>query len=238
MEVRGTFITAQPASVWSVGKFRSHGYKVAVAIIIFIISLQFSIQFASYNNHFISLNNFIMPQTIPFGDARRINRSQDFAEGHIETTYSFIDAFNNSSTTSNDSSLLPACPLVPPKLVGRLKVLVNEVPSTLEEVEASLTYIKIGGSYSPPNCKAAHKVAIIIPYRDRPDHLRIFLYNLHPILSRQNIDYTIFIVEEVRTSYSYFYALFFITNNFIFYFRCQELNSTVQNCLMSVLKKH
>ena len=33
-------------------------------------------------------------------------------------------------------------------------------------------------------------------FSDRPDHLRLFLYNIHPILQRQQLDYQIFIVEQ------------------------------------------
>ena len=32
-------------------------------------------------------------------------------------------------------------------------------------------------------------VAILVPFRDRESHLRIFLLNLHPFLIRQNLDY-------------------------------------------------
>ena len=200
MEVGGTF-SAHQSPVWSLSKIRSHGYKVVVAIIVFIISLQFSIQFASYNNRFINLNNFMMPQTMPYKDARRYNFSNPLdpvVSRIFDPKVIFVDAVNDSTTTSNDSSLLPPCPLVPPKLVGRVKVLIDEVPSTMEEVELSLPNIKPGGTFAPTDCKSSHKVAIIIPYRNRPDHLRILLYNIHPILSRQNIDYGIFVIEEVN----------------------------------------
>ena len=35
-------------------------------------------------------------------------------------------------------------------------------------------------------------VAILVPFRDRESHLRIFLYNFHPFLIRQNLDYRCF----------------------------------------------
>ena len=35
-------------------------------------------------------------------------------------------------------------------------------------------------------------------YRDREDHLQVFLHHLHPILQRQQLDYRIFIVEQSR----------------------------------------
>lgn len=54
-----------------------------------------------------------------------------------------------------------------------------------------------GGSWRPTGCTARHKVAVIVPYRDRREHLRILLSHLHPILQRQQLDYTIFVVEQV-----------------------------------------
>ena len=63
-------------------------------------------------------------------------------------------------------------------------------------MEKMFTEVKPGGKGSPSNCIPRHRVAIIVPYRDRPQHLLTFLYNLHPILLRQQIDYQIFVVEQ------------------------------------------
>lgn len=199
MDNKGMY-PSQSSSSWSLHKLRSHGYKLIVITIIFIISLQFSLQFTSYNNRLMGLNYFMMPQSMPFTDARRVNFSNlNTLNGRIidASIYSDDVPVNGANTSNIINSSLPLCPLVPPKLVGRLKVLIDEVPDTLKQVEALLPYIREGGRYSPPHCKASHKVAIIIPYRDRPEHLRIFLHNIHPVLSRQNIDYGIFVIEEV-----------------------------------------
>lgn len=56
-----------------------------------------------------------------------------------------------------------------------------------------------GGRFHPSDCQAHYKVAIIIPYRDREEHLRVFLRNMHPFLQRQQIDYGIFVVEQAGT---------------------------------------
>ncbi|KAK5641801.1 hypothetical protein RI129_010348 [Pyrocoelia pectoralis] len=45
-------------------------------------------------------------------------------------------------------------------------------------------------------CRALHKIAIIIPFRSREEHLLLFLQHMHPLLRRQQIDYTIFVVEQ------------------------------------------
>ncbi|KAK4288343.1 hypothetical protein Pmani_038622 [Petrolisthes manimaculis] len=88
----------------------------------------------------------------------------------------------------------PICPPVPPNLVGRVKV--ERTAPSLEEQERTHTELEPGGHYRPPECQARHKVAIIIPYRDRVHHLTIFLHHLHSMLQRQQIDYAIFVVEQ------------------------------------------
>lgn len=66
----------------------------------------------------------------------------------------------------------------------------------MPEIEKSFVEVKAGGIGRPADCVARHRVAIIIPFRDRPQHLQTLLYNLHPILLRQQIDYQIFVIEQ------------------------------------------
>ena len=87
------------------------------------------------------------------------------------------------------------CPLTPPDLVGPIEV--DSSPENMENVEKSLSSkVDAGGRYKPSECKARDRVAIIIPYRDRKQHLPILLKNLHPFLMKQQIDYGIFIIEQ------------------------------------------
>ncbi|CAG2110787.1 unnamed protein product [Medioppia subpectinata] len=79
-------------------------------------------------------------------------------------------------------------------LIGRLKVLTKS-PS-FDELEEEMPELESGGRYRPRECRARHRMAIIIPYRDREEHLRTFLLNIHPMLERQQLDYGIYIVEE------------------------------------------
>lgn len=64
-------------------------------------------------------------------------------------------------------------------------------------MERELSNIEVGGNFKPKECVARHRVAIIIPYRNRTEHLSILLYNLHQLLPRQQIDYSIFVIEQV-----------------------------------------
>ncbi|CAN7937158.1 unnamed protein product, partial [Ixodes hexagonus] len=69
-----------------------------------------------------------------------------------------------------------------------------EAPS-YEEMEKKFTHVMKGGRFKPTNCRARHRVAILVPYRNRPGQLPVLLYNMHQMLPRQQIDYGIFTQE-------------------------------------------
>ncbi|XP_025098511.1 beta-1,4-galactosyltransferase 4-like [Pomacea canaliculata] len=94
---------------------------------------------------------------------------------------------------SDENKNLPPCPLIPPGLEGLLKV-DEQVPS-FQELNEKFSMLQPGGQHQPPECLAHQKVALIIPYRDRQVHLKIFLNNIHPFLQRQQLDYGIYVVE-------------------------------------------
>lgn len=103
---------------------------------------------------------------------------------------------NKNATEHMLGHAKPKCPEVP-KLAGRLRV--DMSPRRREEVEELLRrspYMRGTGSWTPKNCTALHRVAIIIPYRDRQEHLATLLYTLHPLLQRQLIEYRIYVVEQ------------------------------------------
>lgn len=74
----------------------------------------------------------------------------------------------------------------------------NSVP-TVYELEKRFPWLKLGGHGSPEHCKVEKKVAIIIPFRARGEHLLLFLQHMHPFLKRQLLDYTIFVIEQHDT---------------------------------------
>ncbi|XP_076109498.1 beta-1,4-galactosyltransferase 5-like [Mytilus galloprovincialis] len=53
------------------------------------------------------------------------------------------------------------------------------------------------GHYRPVTCIPRQNVAIIIPYRDREKGLLTLLYNVLPRIRRQNIEFGIYVVEQV-----------------------------------------
>lgn len=89
------------------------------------------------------------------------------------------------------------CPILPSNLVGRVQA--DLFSYELEEIEEHLANLSIkhGGHWTPPECTARHRVAIIIPYRNRDMQLRIFLHFMHPFLQKQQLDYRIYLIEPV-----------------------------------------
>jgi len=73
---------------------------------------------------------------------------------------------------------------------------------TLEEVAQQLSWLRFleGGNQMPLDCQARYKIAIIVPYRNRLANLCSFLLNMHPFLTKQQLDYTIFIIEQFGKS--------------------------------------
>ncbi|XP_033736264.1 beta-N-acetyl-D-glucosaminide beta-1,4-N-acetylglucosaminyl-transferase-like [Pecten maximus] len=78
----------------------------------------------------------------------------------------------------------------------------------VEETEVTLEYLErlysnrslLGGHFRPSICTGVGRTAIIIPYRDRKKHLLQYLNNVLPKLLRQQIDFTIFVIEQSEGS--------------------------------------
>ena len=68
----------------------------------------------------------------------------------------------------------------------------------------SLTVEKLGvkdGCYTPVDCVPVEKVAIIIPFKDREDHLAKWLFHMHQILVRQRREYCIIVAEPLGSGH-------------------------------------
>lgn len=128
-------------------------------------------------------------------------------------TYSYNSTLKNSiilvKLSNNMSALITPqsvvdnrmlkCPPVPPNLEGPISV--NTNPTDINKLTSKLKHLlSPGGCYNPKECVARDKVAIIVPYRDRAEHLSIFLNNLHPFLMKQQIYYQIYIIEQNQGS--------------------------------------
>ncbi|CAB0002304.1 unnamed protein product [Nesidiocoris tenuis] len=61
----------------------------------------------------------------------------------------------------------------------------------------TLAGVSRGGTWIPDDCTSRHSVAIIIPYRDREKQLNLLMKYLPPVLKRHQINYSIFVVEQM-----------------------------------------
>ncbi|XP_026321270.1 beta-1,4-N-acetylgalactosaminyltransferase bre-4-like isoform X3 [Hyposmocoma kahamanoa] len=93
------------------------------------------------------------------------------------------------TTTENSSAF---CKL--PNNLGPINVDMTKVE--LAWVETLYPQVERGGMYTPSNCIPKHKVCIIVSYRDREEHLAIFLRHIHPFLMNQKLEYSIYVVEQ------------------------------------------
>ena len=84
-------------------------------------------------------------------------------------------------------------------LIDEVKVDIFTQP-TEEEIKARNPEVEKGGVWSPKDCQAWQKVAIIIPYRDRYRFLMILLNRLLPMLQRQQLSFRFFVIEQVSAS--------------------------------------
>lgn len=123
--------------------------------------------------------------------------------GHDHSSRNNLKKFNYETSIKTSTDLITKekkmCPMIPANLVGRIQV--NETILSIEEIEQTYSshksYENINGHFRPKYCLPHSKVAIIIPYRNRLDHLKVFLNNMHKFLQKQLIEYTIYVIEEV-----------------------------------------
>ncbi|XP_014833057.1 PREDICTED: beta-1,4-galactosyltransferase 2-like [Poecilia mexicana] len=98
--------------------------------------------------------------------------------------------------TESPGRSLDPCPDVPPNLRGVLHVEFR-TNRTLQDVRNHVgPLIQQGGRYRPTSCRAKQKVAVIVPFRNRSQHLNHWLYYLHPVLMRQQLDYGVYVINQ------------------------------------------
>ncbi|XP_034975822.1 beta-1,4-galactosyltransferase 3 [Zootoca vivipara] len=92
---------------------------------------------------------------------------------------------------------LPYCPEASPFLGGPIRV-TFPTGLSLDDIVRKNPLVSKGGRYHPPDCDAVHKTAVIIPHRNREQHLKYLLYYLHPFLQRQQLTYGIYIIHQAE----------------------------------------
>lgn len=146
-----------------------------------------------FNNFYQKLGNHASPTEVTnvgITTSRRINNNSTKSLNNLNTTLLV------TSAASDPSSTLPTCPKEPPDLQGPLAISFSHNCLSHDEIKKNNPLVQNGGHFVPPYCTASCKVAIIIPYRNREEHLSYFLEYMHPILQRQLLDYRIFIINQ------------------------------------------
>ncbi|XP_023181981.1 beta-1,4-galactosyltransferase 2-like isoform X3 [Xiphophorus maculatus] len=102
----------------------------------------------------------------------------------------------SAGPTGRPGKSLDPCADVPPNLQGVLQVEFR-TNRTLQDVRNHVgPFLQQGGRYRPTSCRAKQKVAVIIPFRNRYEHLTHWLYYLHPVLMRQQLDYDLVPIDD------------------------------------------
>ena len=129
----------------------------------------------------------LKPENATLGDA-----TEQFAKSIKESS----NETRNSKKTFQHSGK-PRCPLKPRGLQDQVPIdmhATREKPFAVKNGGA----VQFGGFWKPQNCHPVAKVAILIPYRKRPEQLKVFLNHMHPVMQRQMLEYRMFVVEQVR----------------------------------------
>ncbi|BFZ25366.1 hypothetical protein BsWGS_28405 [Bradybaena similaris] len=94
------------------------------------------------------------------------------------------------------TDLLQMCGIHPPDLVGNTTDVNLNITLDINDIISNNSDVLEGGEWRPPSCISRHRIAVIIPYRDRFSHLKVLLHYLIPLLKRQQIHFRIFVVEQ------------------------------------------
>uniref|UniRef100_A0A915DG84 Uncharacterized protein n=1 Tax=Ditylenchus dipsaci TaxID=166011 RepID=A0A915DG84_9BILA len=122
-------------------------------------------------------------ESLPNSSADPLIRFFDPMEDNLTNSTTLIQGRSFGNT-----SLIPE--------MGPIRVWMDTPP--IDKLELLYPNLAPGGHGQPEKCRARHRVAIIVPYRDRLTHLRTLLHNLHSLLNKQQLDYGIFVIEQVN----------------------------------------
>ncbi|CAF0846364.1 unnamed protein product [Adineta ricciae] len=125
------------------------------------------------------------------------NKTKISSEEYQRLQWKYAKARNSQPRQNAKRRNRNYCSEEPRHLHGRFLNENSTFPNvSLHEIETNYSNVRSGGQWSPTHCLARYRVAIIIPYRDRFEHLVTLLYYLHPILQRQELDYKIYVSEQ------------------------------------------
>ncbi|XP_062060326.1 beta-1,4-galactosyltransferase 5 [Lepus europaeus] len=116
---------------------------------------------------------------------------------------------NHSETFLQTTTFLPedftyfanhTCPERLPSMKGPIDINMSEIGmDDIHEIFSRDPAIKLGGHWKPSDCMPRWKVAILIPFRNRHEHLPVLLRHLIPMLQRQRLQFAFYVVEQAGT---------------------------------------
>lgn len=116
-----------------------------------------------------------------------------FHPGRFAVSYDFIDRsdmFKYLVTAPlPDNSTKPLCPIFP-------NIKFRSDTGDLLDLKFNKSEIVMGGRWTPSNCSAQFKIALIVPYRNREEHLSTFVKYMHGFLQAQSIEYSLYVVQQ------------------------------------------
>ena len=166
-------------------------------VIFIVFTLQFkeswlSIIYKSMTNFTLIQRFQSFPNTIKFVD-------------FLQDQFLFVNASYSSSNkfvradSMNNADALPMCDSSIIDLNDsksyRINVNFNVLPFDVIEQRLDGKVLP-GGHWFPRHCQSEQRLAIFICYRNRPAHLKLFLNHIHDFLQRQQLDYTIIVVNQ------------------------------------------
>ena len=118
------------------------------------------------------------------------------ADQQFQETFRMISDFSAKRDEKEMAKTSIYCPEVPPWLRGPTAIQIPPENYSLFLNSSFHPQVQWGGKFHPSNCSARHKVAIILPYRDRLKILEHFLFHMHRILQRQQLNYQFYVCEQ------------------------------------------
>ncbi|XP_069387298.1 beta-1,4-galactosyltransferase 1 [Paralichthys olivaceus] len=158
---------------------------ISITVVFYVRSLDIRLAFVQNQQSHVNVterNQF----TFRTGPAEAVTPKGEPGKGHPQS---------GVQEAEDPVKKLDKCPETSPLLVGPLRVEFTTSVS-LEEITKSNANLRPGGRFKPKDCEALQKVAIIIPFRKRDEHLKYWLYYLHPILQRQQLDYGVYVINQ------------------------------------------
>ncbi|XP_017950134.1 beta-1,4-galactosyltransferase 6 isoform X2 [Xenopus tropicalis] len=121
----------------------------------------------------------------------------------------FPDGTNSTEFTAQSSFYLPEnftfsphlpCPEKLPFMRGQTSVNMSEIGlEDVYQLSSQDTHIERGGHWKPNDCIPRWKVAILIPFRNRHEHLPILFRHLVPMLQKQRLEFAFYVIEQAGT---------------------------------------